>query len=123
MMRLPPARTLVSPEPPWVAGAAGPAAAAERERHDDVVADREVGHVSADLLDYTRALVAQHAGQGEGDEPLAGTEVGVAEPGGDDAHEHLVALRAFDLDLFEHERFVVGGQHRCGGGRHGCSPR
>ena len=84
--------------------------------------DREVGHAVADLLDDAGALVPEHARQGEGDEPFPGAEVGVAEAGRDDADQHLVALRALDLDLLEHERLVVGGQHRRGGRRHVGSP-
>jgi hypothetical protein len=91
-----------------VAAAAGAAVAAERERHDDVVADREVGHAVADLLHDASTLMAQDTGQGEGDQALTRAEVGVAEPGGEDADQHLVALRTLDLDLLEHERLMVG---------------
>ena len=55
-----------------VAGATGPASAAERKRHHDVIADLEIGHSVADLLDDTRALVSEHAGEGERDEARRG---------------------------------------------------
>jgi len=84
-----------------------------------VVADLEVGHAVADLLDDAGALVSEHARQREGDEPLANAEVRVAQPGRHDPDKDLAALRTVDLDLLEDERRVVGGQHRCGGGRHG----
>ena len=65
--------------------------------------------------------MSEHAGEWEGDEPLADAEVGVAETGRHDPDEDLAALRIVDLDRLEDERLMVGGQHGCGGGRHELS--
>jgi hypothetical protein len=37
-----------------------------------VIADLEIGHSLANLIDDTRPLVSEHAGEGERDEALAG---------------------------------------------------
>ena len=50
--------------------------------------------------------------------PVAGAEIGVAEAGRHDPDENLTTPRVLDLDLFENERLMIGGQHRRGGSRH-----
>ena len=87
-----------------------------------MVADLEVAHTVADLFDDACALVSENAREREGDEALARTEVGVTQAGGNNPDEHLTALRALDLDFFQDERFVIGGQDRRGGRRHVSSP-
>jgi hypothetical protein len=87
---------------------------------DHRVADRDVRDCRADLLDPARVLVTR--GVGEGDlgllRPLAllDVQIGPAQPGGADAHDHV--QRAVDRrlgDLLQLERLVVlvqaGGSH------------
>jgi hypothetical protein len=50
-----------------------------------VIACLEVAHTVADLLDHSCALMSKNAREREGDQALAGTEVGIAQAGGHDS--------------------------------------
>ena len=64
-----------------------------------MVARLHLGDRAADLLDHTRALVAQHRGGWVLDDPLDHAEVAVAEPGGADLDLDLGGPRRADLDV------------------------
>ena len=68
----------------------GPAAGAVQEAQRDVVAGCDLLHRRADGLDDAGALVAEHDRQRHRVHLVPHDEVGVAQPGGDDADEHLV---------------------------------
>ena len=88
------------------ARAAGRAASARwNEGQDHVVARGEAGHLGADRLDDPGALVAEHHRPAAGAELAVGeAHVGMADPGGDDPHEHLAGARRIE-------------RHRLGGDR------
>ena len=93
------------------AGIAPPAlravAARGAPRDDDAVARRNEGHVAPDLLDDSRALVPE-----QDREPhvpalrLDDVEVGVAQPAGEDANEHLARAWRIDGQLLDSRRRV-----------------
>ena len=101
-----------------VARAARAAQAAGDERvHDDRVADGDVRHRGADLVDPAGVLVPEDVGQLHaallGPLALLHVQVGAAQPGAADAHDDVV--RPGDLrlgDLLDLERLVVGVQAR-----------
>ena len=82
-------------------------AARRPPRDDDAVAGRDHGHVAAHLLDDPGALVAE-----QDREPRApalrldDVEVGVAEPAGQDADEHLARAGRVDRQLLDGRRRV-----------------
>src|SRR5690606_17511629 len=65
------------------------APAAVVEARGDVVADSQAGDPRADLLDDTGALVAEHRGQRDRVDLVAGNDVGVADTGADQPDPHL----------------------------------
>ena len=101
-----------------VAGAAGAAQAAGDQRVDDHgVADLDVGDGRADLVDPAGVLVAEHVGQLDagllGPLALLDVQVGAAQPGAADAHDHVVRPGDLGLgDLLDGERLVVLVQAR-----------
>ena len=76
-----------------------------------MVARRDRGHVGADLLDDARALVAEHRGQRHRVPLVAHDQVGVADPGGGDPHQHLVGPHRPELDLLEGEGGALVRRH------------
>src|SRR5204862_6648754 len=76
---------------------AAPAALAEatgNERvHDDGVADLDIRDARSDLVDPAGVLVTKGVGQGHArllrPLPLLNVEIGAAEPGGADPHDHV----------------------------------
>src|SRR4051794_21168036 len=101
-----------------VAEPAGATQAARDERvDDDGVADLDVRHAGADLVDPARVLVAGRVGKLDlgllGPLPLLDVEVRAAQPGRADLHDDVE--RAGDLrlvDLVHLQRLVVGVQAR-----------
>ena len=85
-----------------------------------MVADLDAGDVGADLLDDAGALVAEHVGEHLGRQEAAHGDVGVAQAGGDDAHQHLVGARPVEVDLGEGEG-LAGGLDEGDGGLHGAN--
>ena len=85
-------------------------AALRRVERDHVVAGRHGGHAGPDLFHDRAALVAEDRGeQSLRVGARQGVGVRVADAGGDDAHQDLAFLRAFDVDFFDLEwlaRFV-----------------
>jgi hypothetical protein len=92
-------------------------------QRNDVVAHRQRGHTFANRFDNAAAFVAEDgrenafrivAGQREG--------IGVANTGGDDAHQHFTGFRRFDIDFNDLQR-LVGGKGNGGAGfdRHGIA--
>ena len=71
---------------------AGSALPARQEAQRDVVAGRDLGDAAAHGLDDAGALVAEHDRQRHRVHLVPDDEVGVAEPGGDDADHDLVRL-------------------------------
>ena len=118
----PPSRLMPGNEPftqcmssPARHGAAQPAG--DERVHDHRVADLDVGHAGADLVDPARVLVAGRVGQLDLGllRPLAllDVQVGAAQPRRADLHDHVE--RAGDLrlvDLLELQRLVVRVQAR-----------
>jgi hypothetical protein len=74
------------------------AAVPERGEHD-VVALGDAAHAVGDLDHDAGTLVPEHDGSGERDVAVHDRDVGVAEPGGFDAHPHLAAAQAPQLDV------------------------
>jgi hypothetical protein len=78
-------------------------------------------HAFADRLDDAAAFVAED-GRGNAFRVVAGQRegIGVANAGGDDAHQHLAGLRRFDINFNDLQR-LVGGKGNGGAGfdRHG----
>jgi hypothetical protein len=103
--------------------AAVAALAAGCERQQDLVAGGDRGDRGADGLDHAGTLVAEDAGQREGQGADRDAEVGVAETGGDDADDHLVGAGLVQLDVGQRERGAGGLDDRGGGGgAHGRPP-
>ena len=75
------------------AGAVGAVPAGGDVGADDPVAARDVGDPGADLLDDAGGLVTEHHRQRPGPVAVDDRQVGVAQPGGDDPHEHLARAR------------------------------
>jgi hypothetical protein len=102
-----------------VAGAAGPAEAAGDQRmDDDRVADLDVGHGRADLLHPAGVLVAEDVGQLDArllrPLPLLHVEVGPAQAGAADAHDHVVRTGDRRLGDRLHLQRVVVAVQACG---------
>ena len=101
-----------------VAAPAGPAQPAGDERvDDDRVADLDVRHAGADLVDPARVLVAGGVGQLDlgllGPLALLDVEVGAAQPRRADLHDDVERPRDLRLvDLVEFQCLVVGVQAR-----------
>lgn len=69
-----------------------------------MVADLERSHARADFLDHATAFMAEDdrehafrilAGEGE--------RIGMADPAGDNAHEHFAGLRTLHIDLLDRQ--------------------
>lgn len=58
-----------------------------------MIAGADPGHRGADRLHDARALVAEDSGQRERQAAGGDAQVGVADPGGDHADQHLVRAR------------------------------
>ena len=73
---------------------------------DDMVADAHAGHVVADRLDHAGAFMAQHHRPVEWEPPEAvdDVQVGMADAGGDGAHQHLAAPGLVEIDSFDRQR-------------------
>ena len=105
-----------------VPAAAVAAAAARGERQQHVVAGRHRGDGRADPLDDAGALVAEHAGQREGQSARGHAEVGVAQAGGGHPDQDLVGAGLVELDLDQGEGGAAGlDDGGLGGDGHGCS--
>ena len=83
------------------------ALAAPGPADDDLVALLDLRHPGADGLYDPRALVPEHAGQGEGERALLRHRVGVADARGDDSDQHIAGQRLVQLQLLHGERLVV----------------
>jgi hypothetical protein len=87
--------------------------ALRREEGDDVIARGERADIGADRLDHPGPLVPQHGrrvagGVGAG----GGVEVGVADPAGMQANQHLARPRLGQLDLLHRQWLSEFLQHR-----------
>ncbi len=80
----------------WRAGAA-----AGNEHRDHPIADGEIAHARPDLLDDSRALMAECHGHGPRPRAVHHREIGVAEPCRLDAHEHLARPRLVEPQLLD----------------------
>jgi hypothetical protein len=101
-----------------VAVAAVRAAAARGVAQQHLVTRGDLGDRGADRLDDSGALVAEHAGQREGQVTARDAEVGVADAGGGDPDAHLVRAQVVQRHLGEHEPGTGGlddGRCRCCG--------
>ena len=88
-------------------------AALRREQRHDVVADRERVDALAERLDDARALVAEHRRRVARRVDARGrVEVGVADPAGDQAHQHLARARLGEVDVLDDERPAELLEHR-----------
>ena len=107
-----------------VPAAAVAAAAARGERQQDVVAGRHRGDGGADPLDDAGALVAEHAGEREGQPARGHAEVGVAQAGGGHPDQDLVGAGLVELDVDQGEGGAAGlDDGGLGGDGHGGAPR
>ncbi|MQY39906.1 hypothetical protein SRB17_79340 [Streptomyces sp. RB17] len=95
------------------------AVAAGGEGQHDVVAGFDAGHVRAYGLHDTGSFVAEDARQREGQSAARHGEVGVAQAGGDQAHEGLTRSGGVEFDVAKREGRSCGLDH-CGvrGGGH-----
>src|SRR3954454_15783140 len=92
-------------------------AAGDERMHDHRVADLDVGDPGADLVDPAGVLVAGRVGQLDlrilRPLPLLDVEVGAAQPGGPDPHDHVEGLGRLRLvHRVELERVVIRVQPR-----------
>ena len=76
-------------------------AAARHEHHDHVVARLQVGHAGPGLLDLARGLVAERHRNGARPVAVDDGKVGMAEPGGADADQHLALSRRIELHILD----------------------
>ena len=76
-------------------------------------------HFGADLLDDARGLMTKHDRHRIAIKPLDEVQVGMADPCGRSADQHLVRLGLVDLDVLDLERLADLAQH---GGFHGFPP-
>ncbi len=74
------------------------------ETQDDMVALYQIGYISADRFDDPCALVAQHERQRRRNVLIAHRDVGVTQPCRDNAHQHLVGARCFELQRLDRKR-------------------
>jgi len=97
------------------AGAEPAVAAGRQERADDVIAGLQPADPGAHLLDDSGPLVA--ADDGVPDRDIAGSQViiRVAEPGRDEANEHLTGLGRIQLELDDLPLVADIAKHRCPG--------
>jgi hypothetical protein len=79
-------------------------AAARDEHHDDVIARREILDSRPEPLDDTGGFVPEHHRGRTRPVAVDDREIGMAQPGGGDAHEHLAWSRLGELDLADIER-------------------
>lgn len=69
-----------------------------------MVAGRQAAHGRPHALHDARALVAEHHRQREDELALDDLEVGVAEPRGTHAHQHVVGAEGARLDALDRQR-------------------
>ena len=72
-------------------GAGQAVAAARHEHHHDVVADAEIVDAVAEPFDHAGGLVAEHHRRRSRTVAVDHREIGMAQPGGADLHQHLAA--------------------------------
>jgi hypothetical protein len=78
-----------------------------REERHDLVAGRDGGDVRAQLFDDAGALMPEHGRCVAGRiGPGRGVEIGVADPAGRQADEHLAGLRLGEIDLLDLKRLT-----------------
>jgi hypothetical protein len=87
-------------------GAGQAVAAGRHEHHDHVVARHEVGHVLAHLLDHARGLVAERHRHRPRAVAVDDGQVGMAQPGGGDPHQHLAPAGPVQLDRRHAQRLA-----------------
>ena len=80
------------------------AAAGGPEEHDDVVAGSHRGDSGADLFDDAGALMAEDAGERDGQIAVHEVVVAVADAGGRDPDQDLPMARPVELDLLNPQR-------------------
>jgi hypothetical protein len=96
----------------WVAAVLA-LAALRREERDDVVADGDRGDALPHRLDNPGTLVPEHGRRVPGGVcPRRREQVGVANPAGREADEHLASLRLGEVELLNLERLTEPLEHR-----------
>jgi hypothetical protein len=78
------------------------------EYHHDVVAARQVVHAGADFLDRSGRLVPERHRDRSGAIAVDYREVGVAQPGRADPHEHFAVPGRLELQLLDGQRLRFG---------------
>jgi hypothetical protein len=82
-------------------------AALRREERDDVISGLHRRDIGADPLDDAGAFVAEHGRRVPGRiGARRGVEIGVADPAGDEPHEHLARPRPGEVDLL-HDQWLA----------------
>ena len=77
-----------------------------------MIALLHIGDVLAYFLDHASALMAQHAGAGDGIQPLDEMQITVADAGEDGADKNLAPGRFVDLDFLDGQGLVRRPHHR-----------
>ena len=89
-------------------------AALRGEERDDVVAGRDRAHTLADRLDDPSPFVTEHGWRIAGRVGARGrVQIGVADPAGDEADEHLPCPRLGQVELLHLERLAEPLEHGC----------
>ena len=86
-----------------------------------MVAGAHAGDVLADRFDNASALMAQHDRHGIDELTFDHFEIGVAESGSRNAHQHVVGLQIDRFDRLDRER-RMGGVKDGGAKLHGAHP-
>ena len=89
--------------------------AAEVVGEHHVITRGDGGDLGSDCLDDAGSLVAQHNRRLIGSVARDDAQIGVADSGSDDPHEHLVRAQIVDMKLFQREGAVGGAQNSSGG--------
>lgn len=97
-----------------VATTTGIAVAALAVGQHDMVAGLQLAHVGADRLDDARTLMAQHRRQRHRIVLVTHDQVGMAQAGRYDLHQHFVVLRAAQARLLDDKGLFLAAHHRGG---------
>ena len=110
-------------------GAGGAMTAAGHEDEHDMIAALKVMDTIAQCLDHAGRFMPQRHGHGAWAITVDDRQVGVAQTGSTDAHQHFTRSGGREFDRLDHERTRLrirgGGAHRpedCGSDLHDVSP-
>src|SRR5262245_10029490 len=84
-------------------GAGKAMAATRHEHHHHVVADREIVDAGPEFFDHARRLMTEHHRRRSWAVAVDHRQIGVAQAGGADLHQHLAVARRIELDLLDRQ--------------------